>query len=117
MLRALRNEDAWDFLTPDHALFRSEVLTLGLRDIEALCTESGSSTTARAPLWAVLKTHGEGEVYLIHAFSGRRRPGDFQHFVDQARMKNKDMLIHTISVDIMVDPIWGDVSRPEARAF
>ena len=57
------------------------------------------------------------ERYLIHAFSGRRRMGDFQQFVEAANLRHPTTTIFTISVDLMVDPIWGDVSREEVRAF
>lgn len=116
LLRTLRHVEAWDFLTPEHAQYRYEALTLGLQDIEERCRVSGDRPSPRSPLWAVPRPMVK-ERYLIHAFSGRRRPGDFQQFVDRARMQNEGTLIHTISVDIVVDPIWGDVSRPEVRAF
>ena len=116
LLRTLRHVEAWDFLTPEHAQYRYEALTLGLQDIEERCRVSGDRPSPRSPLWAVPRPMVK-ERYLIHAFSGRRRPGDFQQFVDLARMQNEGTLIHTISVDIVVDPIWGDVSRPEVRAF
>ena len=57
------------------------------------------------------------ERFIIHAFSGRRRAGDFQHVIELIQKDYPEMLVHTISVDLMVDPTWGDVSQPKVRDF
>ena len=57
------------------------------------------------------------ERFLIHAFSGRRREGDFQHYIEQLQANFPDFIVHTISVDLMVDPVWGDVSDQSVRDF
>ena len=54
---------------------------------------------------------------MIHAFSGRRREGDFQYFIEVAQKDHPDMTIFTISVDLMVDPIWGNVADEKVRSF
>ena len=54
---------------------------------------------------------------MIHAFSGRRRPGDFQHFVDKAQQENPETFIYTISLDIMVNSEWGDIAKKDVREF
>ena len=54
---------------------------------------------------------------LLHAFSGRRRPGDVQDFID-AGMKHRDeYIVLTVSLDLVVDRVWGDISIPATRRF
>ena len=115
-LRALRHRDAWSFLNEEHATFRQERRALTLADIEEQCRDGLDKMACRDPLWPVPRPMLR-ERYVIHAFSGRRRPGDFQYFLDQAQANHAETIIHTISVDLMVDPIWGDVSRDEVRSF
>lgn len=55
--------------------------------------------------------------YVLHAFSGRRRLGDFQHYLDRAGSTEDGFVLHTISLDLVVDACWGDVSRIETRNF
>lgn len=49
------------------------------------------------------------ERYVLHAFSGRRRFGDFQHFFDAILEKQEGTLIHILSVDVILDPILGNL--------
>jgi hypothetical protein len=87
-----------------------------MEDIEQQCTVRAEESTGRARIWHIPRPMMR-ERYVIHAFSGRRRLGDFQHFVEVIQQAHEGTTIHTISVDIVVDPIWGDVSRPEVRSF
>ena len=57
------------------------------------------------------------EKVLLHAFSGRRRHGDLQYYVDRVSAMNADSLVFVVSLDIIVDPIWGDVRAHGTRAF
>ena len=54
---------------------------------------------------------------LVHAFSGRRRVGDFQYYLDRTSAVEEGFVLHTISLDLVVDACWGDVSRVETRQF
>ena len=59
--------------------------------------------------------------FILHAFSGRRRQGDFQFFLDAITESHPGIVIHTLSVDIILDRQWGDVSdgfqRPEEAGW
>ena len=55
--------------------------------------------------------------FILHAFSGRRRAGDFQFFLDQITQTNPGIVIHTLSVDILLDSHWGDVSDVNVQNF
>ena len=53
----------------------------------------------------------------MHAFSGRRRPGDFQEFLDAIVGDCSGIVVHVVSVDVILDRNWGDVTRPECQRF
>ena len=47
---------------------------------------------------------------VLHAFSGRRRPGDFQEFIEAMLAKCSGIVVHIVSVDIILNSVWGDVT-------
>ena len=54
---------------------------------------------------------------LLHAYSGRRRVGDVQYFLEQFAALRPDYVIHVVSLDIIVDTQWGDASNPATREY
>ena len=64
----------------------------------------------------VPRTFGRHRI-LLHAFSGRRRVGDLQFYVDRLASLRTAYVVHVISMDIIVDPHWGDASNPQTRAY
>jgi hypothetical protein len=54
---------------------------------------------------------------VLHAFSGRRRPGDFQEYLDAMVGDCSGIVVHVVSVDVILDRNWGDVTRPECQRF
>lgn len=54
--------------------------------------------------------------YVLHAFAGRRRRGDIQFFLDAAR-DGKDYVVHTLSVDVILDTKYCDLSRKDIQHF
>ena len=57
------------------------------------------------------------EKIILHAFSGRRRHGDIQFFLDRAATQHPDRILYVVSLDIVVDAVWGDVRAPGARCY
>ena len=55
--------------------------------------------------------------FVLHAFSGRRRPGDFQEFLDAVTCAHEGVVIHVVSVDVILDAHWGDVTREDCQQF
>ena len=55
--------------------------------------------------------------YILHAFSGRRRMGDLQYFLEKAISSQKAYVLHTISLDIIVEGTWGNVALKSTRSF
>ena len=55
--------------------------------------------------------------FVLHAFSGRRRPGDFQEFLDAVTCAHEGVVIHVVSVDVILDAHWDDVTREDCQQF
>eukprot|EP00435_Cladocopium_sp_Y103_P031350 s1240_g7.t3 len=60
------------------------------------------------------------ERVFLHAFSGRRRPGDLQHYLEAAFQRDSGdggLTLHVVSMDVVIDPCWGDARRKETQRF
>eukprot|EP00438_Fugacium_kawagutii_P008771 Skav211395 [mRNA] locus=scaffold1467:73053:76628:- [translate_table: standard] len=53
--------------------------------------------------------------YVLHVFSGRRRPGDVEWFLDRLRAQHATTVLHIVSLDIVIHRVFGDVSNPRTR--
>ena len=85
-----------------------------LADLEWQCdnaTLGSSAGSSEAP--RSFGTHR----FILHAFSGRRRQGDFQFFLEAITTAHPGIVIHTLSVDIILDSKWGDVSKEHVQNF
>lgn len=54
---------------------------------------------------------------ILHAFSGRRRLGDVQYYLDQYAAKNHAFTVQVISMGIVNDARLGDATNPETCNF
>ena len=54
---------------------------------------------------------------LLHAFAGRRRRGDVEWYLDLLSQQTEGCMILTVSIDIIIDPIHGDISREDTCAM
>ena len=59
--------------------------------------------------------HFGRERYFLHFFSGRRRPGDLQYYLDRHHFTG--FTLYTVSIDIVVDANRGDLMKEETRQF
>ena len=57
------------------------------------------------------------ERIILHAYSGRRRPGDLQWYIDHLAAQRRLEGIIVISLDLVIDAQWGDISRTETQSF
>eukprot|EP00435_Cladocopium_sp_Y103_P064835 s146_g26.t1 len=57
------------------------------------------------------------ERIILHAYSGRRRPGDFQWYLDQLTARQSLDGVLVISLDLVIDAHWGDISNAETQRF
>ena len=54
---------------------------------------------------------------LLHAFAGRRIPGDIEWFLDRLAANQEGYVLMTVSIDIVIDSKYGDIADPATRAF
>jgi len=54
---------------------------------------------------------------LLHAFAGRRRRGDVEWYLNMITHDNPGCVICTVSIDIIIDKIHGDIANPSTRAM
>ena len=93
---------------------RSVLPERSIADLEWQCDNAAlgpATVTSQAP------TSFGVHRFILHAFSGRRRQGDFQFFLDAITESHPGMVIHTLSVDIILDKQWGDVSNEKVQNF
>eukprot|EP00438_Fugacium_kawagutii_P028665 Skav214043 [mRNA] locus=scaffold2017:237221:242224:+ [translate_table: standard] len=55
--------------------------------------------------------------YILHAYSGRRRYGDVQFFLDKAQTQHDSFIIQILSVDIIIDRDFGDLMNVDTQHF
>ena len=116
LIQALTSPSTWPWLEETSSTEETPVNSLNLEDLQKWCTD----LSAYASPWYdhVIAPRPFGRVrVLLHAFSGRRRPGDFQDFLDQAMVNRENFLVLTISLDLIIDRRWGDISIPETRQY
>eukprot|EP00435_Cladocopium_sp_Y103_P029735 s3624_g7.t1 len=115
LLRRLGDHREWPFLV-DESVESPPESEIRLEELEAWCelmTESPTPYCRRDPTPAP----AFAERVIVHAFSGRRRPGDFQWFVDAIAAEKGISNIYVVSLDLVIDPVWGDISKPETYDF
>lgn len=111
IIRTLAAPQTWSFLCQKRRSNSSRLLSL--RSLDYLDEQvAWLSTSTRIP-----RPVGKERVFL-HAFSGRRRPGDLQHYLEAAFARNSDgVLVHVVSMDLVIDSTWGDACNAETKAF
>ena len=55
------------------------------------------------------------ERVVLHAFSGRRRRGDLQEFMDRVALQHPSITLLVVSLDIVVDEQYGDVRNEQMK--
>ena len=110
-LKRLATVAAWPFLTQLQVAAQPSVPPQVVLDSRIQTAQIAH----RRP--AVPRQLGKERVFL-HAFSGRRRAGDLQHYLETAFARKADgVLLHVVSMDVVIDQEWGDACRPATRDF
>lgn len=114
LLQSLQRPSAWTFLRKPHLPTQS-AWHRPLQDLEQFCISE-----LEAPSWtaqqSIPRSFGR-ERYILHLFSGRRRRGDFQFYVDSLQHLHGGLQIFVLSIDIVIDDHWCDLSRRDSRRF
>ena len=108
-LTALLRPETWPFL--QHLQRSTEQEQFPREHLESQCAQFAFQTMKH-----VQRCLGRHRV-VLHAFSGRRRPGDIQFFLEQMYNSTDGTVLHVVSLDLMTDKTWGDASRPETQRF
>ena len=112
-LGKLCHGEEWPFLHTRGTYSKKETKTIG--DLE----EQFQSLTTPQDLSVgnVQRCLGRHKI-VLHAFSGRRRLGDIQFFMEELQKSIADgTLLHVVSLDLMTDPVWGDATRQDTKDF
>ena len=106
-LRALLDPSCWNLDRPMVKPSQS------LEDLEQECRDVAVTDWSGAS--CVPRDFCRHRVFL-HIFSGRRRPGDVQFFLDRMDSPSHYVL-HVVSMDVIVDKVWGDAMAVGTRDY
>ena len=115
LLRTLTSSEAWNFLGAE-GKEKTSPWHQDIAILEPHCIKEIEALRCQPPTFAPPRGFAQ-ERYILHLFAGRRRQGDFQFFVDRLTDLHGPFLIQVISVDIVIDNYWGDLSREQTRQF
>ena len=102
-LTALRRPDRWGLDMP----IRKEVKTREVLEKECLDFAATDWSAHCGPQ----RSFGRHRV-----FAGRRRRGDLQFYLDNMTPPS-NYVLHVVSVDIVIDPVWGDATADQTRSY
>ena len=106
-LHQLLRPDAWQLRGQTQEADQTQDLNYWERVFQAECPWRRTTTIPRA---------FSKDRYILHAFSGRRRVGDFEYFFKQITIQD-GVVAHVVSVDIVIDKELGDLMQPSVRRF
>ena len=102
----LQSDDAWPFLSTD--IYKTVERFPDLAHTEIRWTEE---------VFSVPRLWGKHRI-VLHAFAGRRRPADFQFYLDRLLSACEDgIYIYAVSMDIIYDATLGDASLKSTQEF
>ena len=112
MLDRVADASTWPFL---HVAHCSERKARSIAELEEGCGVAqeifGEQMFQVAP-----RAFGRHRI-VLHAFSGRRRLGDLQFYLDQLTHAQDSFILHIVSMDVINDPINGDATNPQTCQF
>ena len=115
LLRNLCQPGAWPFLaeTSRHqdASWRQDIGVL-----HQFCVQERIAQLSMPRVPHVPRPFGQ-ERYILHLFAGRRRAGDFQFYLDRISQSHPSLQIYVLSVDIVIDRRFGDLSDSQIQSF
>ena len=111
LIRCCQQPDEWPFLLVERVEFSEHFGDIA--HIEAACGDIRLDPAA----FDIPRVWGKHRI-VLHAFAGRRRPGDFQFYLDRLLANCADgVLIHAVSMDIIYDSTLGDASSRSTQQF
>eukprot|EP00435_Cladocopium_sp_Y103_P009245 s1408_g2.t1 len=116
VLSTLSQHACWPFLANDNRR-PVKIQHATLYEWEIWCSDLAECPP---PQWSTLQPLPQTLTrykIILHAFAGRRRRGDIEWFIDSLSHKCSGFTILTVSLDIIIDPHHGDISKAEVRVF
>jgi len=102
----------WDFLRENLSKANRKK---DIKDYELQRTEVKEHITEHG---AIIAPRQFGRIrILLHAYSGRRRVGDLQYYLDIFASQRTAYTVLVVSLDIVVDAQWGDAANPATRTY
>eukprot|EP00438_Fugacium_kawagutii_P032593 Skav236459 [mRNA] locus=scaffold1758:495487:500151:- [translate_table: standard] len=112
-LLGITSPDSWPFLRDGPCQHRDRN-HVTWQEWEETCQEHVTNGDPVGP-HAVPRPFSAHRV-LLHLFSGRRRFGDIQDYLERAPPKAGTCL-HVISIDIIFHPVWGDLAAAPTQRW
>ena len=116
ILQRLSDPQNWPFLH-DTSGGPTDTRSITALDIYEVWCERLAQNEEAEPWTATTSTPPRvfAEKVVLHAYSGRRRPGDLQWFLEMCAQKFPEVTLHVVSLDIVIDSHYGDISKAEVR--
>ena len=105
----------WTFLVEDNCESTTDQ-DMTLHHYEEWCRELRAQEPTRFEEQPVPRLRFQERV-VVHAYSGRRRHGDFQWYLEALAAKRDIGMLFVVSLDLVIDQQWGDIGRPESYRF
>eukprot|EP00435_Cladocopium_sp_Y103_P029303 s270_g7.t1 len=115
VLGRLLDYRSWPFLCDDTGLERTHH-HLDLRGYHDWCANLSTSEESYRLGCRCPRVRFRERV-VIHAFSGRRRPGDLQWFMEKFADQRHVDFLSVVSLDLVIDEQWGDLGRRATYDF
>eukprot|EP00438_Fugacium_kawagutii_P032106 Skav212430 [mRNA] locus=scaffold1479:62722:91309:+ [translate_table: standard] len=112
-LHQLQDPTTWPFLQTE---LTGPVDSTGIWDYEAVFADIATRRQGLHPP-APLPRNFSRERYVLHAFAGRRRFGDFQFYLDAMTKRGEGTLTFVLSIDIIIDEDKGNLMKASSQAF
>jgi hypothetical protein len=112
----LADSKSWPFLHDPLAAPYHES-PAGICEWEDWCKSFAVNPPTEWTRWTPLPRTLTKQKILLHAFAGRRRRGDVEWYLDMITHDNPGCVICTVSIDIIIDKIHGDIANPSTRAM
>ena len=111
-LSTLSTPFAWPFLPQGHRPVR------GSRELAQIEKEFDSAALDFTSSQIIPRPCTKERVFL-HVFSGRRREGDLQFYMEKLfdQMDMDGATLCVVSLDLVIDKQWGNVRNPATQAF
>ena len=114
-IRDLMQPTHWPFLT--RCARQESSKKVCLEDWEEWFAEHAvNPQSAWTHCGAIPRVFGKQKI-VLHAYAGRRRRGDIEWYMSEIAKLHPDHLIMTASVDIIIDSVYGDISRADTRDY